>query len=109
MPIQITYDLNNSAHCELIDDFYFFKYYLKSVLFDWSDYYYNGGNYKQILKHLNKCEYQRFKDLYIKITDHYYNHIDGLEDKYVIEDIFMRGKQSLYIYKNFLKFSLTKK
>ena len=106
MPIKITYDLNNIDQCELNNDYYFFKYYLKSILFDWIDYYYNDGNYKQILNHLNKHEYERFKDLYKKILSYYYNYVGELEDKYVIEDIFMRYKQLLYIYKKFLKHKL---
>jgi hypothetical protein len=106
MPIKITYDLNNSAQCELINDYYFFKYYLKSILFDWSDYYYNGGNYKQILKHLNKHEYKRFNDLYNKLLSYYYNFVFELEDEKIIQDMFMWNKQSLYMYKKFLKIEL---
>ncbi len=104
MPIKITYDLNNSAQCELINDYYFFKYYLKSVLFDWSDYYYNGGNYKQILNHLNKHEYERFNDLYRKLLSYcYLNYFDELEEKKIIDYVFLLGKQSLYMYKTFLQ------
>ena len=88
--MKITYDFNNKGECQEIDDYYFFKYYRKCLLFDWKkiidriiiDNYYDNYDeikfkclYKEnellnnilseVIKSLNEVEFRRFKDIYI--------------------------------------------
>ena len=77
MPITITYDLNNEQECNLIDDYYFFKYYLKSLIFDWEKFYYTKDYDPSIIKsHLNITEFNRFIELYEIILAYFYDFND---------------------------------
>ena len=112
MPIKITYDLNNEQECNLIDDYYFFKSYLKSLIFDWEKFYYTKDYKPSIIEaHLNITEFNRFKELYLMILTYYYEYqitADNM-DIFLFQDIFYRGKNSiLQIYKSYIKYKLQK-
>jgi hypothetical protein len=58
--MKITYDSNNKEDVQMVKDYYFAKYYMKSIYFDWK----NSGLTKlkqmHIIKnHLNKKEFKR--------------------------------------------------
>ena len=110
MPITITYDLNNEQESKLIDDYYFFKSYLKSLMFGWEKIYFSKDYDSSIIKyHLNKTEFNRFKKLYQMILIYYYEYqitADNM-DIFLFQDIFFRGKNSiLQIYKSYIKYKL---
>jgi hypothetical protein len=33
--VSITYDINNSIEQQMVDDYFFYKYYVESLKFDW--------------------------------------------------------------------------
>ena len=122
MPITITYDLNNEQECKLIDDYYCFKSYLKSLIFGWKKFYYSQDYKSSIIKaHLNKTEFKRFKELYLMISK-YHHDLEISPEKYdyeynmliakndIFRGIFYRGKKEiLKIYKSYIKNKLQKK
>ena len=101
MPITITYNLNNEQECKLINDYFFFKYYLKSLIFDWLKFYYTKDYKPSIIKtHLYKTEFDRFKELYIILLSYHYDYQITTDDMDIFQDIFNRGKKRiLQIYK----------
>jgi hypothetical protein len=34
----VTYDLNNKNECQMVEDYVFYRYYTKSIYFDWKQY-----------------------------------------------------------------------
>lgn len=104
--VKITYDLDNLEESEIVEDYYFFKYYIKSLNFDWAKFYdemrsYENGKNKDeitqiIMNHLNKYEFQRF----LKITKRFMfdNSINCVMHK-VLTD----GNNLIYRYKYFLR------
>ena len=127
MPIKITYDLNNEQECKLIDDYYFFKYYLKSLIFDWEKCFYTKDYDPSIIKaHLNITEFNRFIKLYQMILAYFYDFNDydfqTQPERYIryyqslivnidkFEYIFSKGKNFiLKIYKSYIKYKLPNK
>lgn len=73
--VKITHDLDNAEERKIVEDYYFFKYYTKSLIFDWAKFYdkmcENGEDKdvitKIIINHLNKYDLQRF----LKITNRF--------------------------------------
>ena len=77
---KISYDSNNKDDCELIEDYYFLKYYTKSIVSDWKNFYDENINLKTedeifqiIYNHLNKTEYKRLNTVYRKFGIFYFN------------------------------------
>ena len=113
MPIKITYDLNNEQESKLIDDYYFFKSYLKTLLFGWEKFYFSKDYDSSIIKyHLNKTEFKRFKELYQMILEYNYDSEILMKYYYVFDifiDIFNRDKKEiLKIYKSYIIYKLQK-
>lgn len=76
--VKITYDLDNSEDVQMIDDYYFVKYYMKSIRDDWKQYTDIDNKWKydcedkdkilrMIINHLNPVEFKRL----CKILDDY--------------------------------------
>ena len=126
--MKITYDLNNKEECEEIENYYFFKYYLKSLLFDWKnnvDKVIRDNNInpsygvmcgdpqthnKQLhnilseaIKHLNHHEFKRIKDIYFK-ERHLFTIIEECinDEKYLFLNIICWAKYHIKEYKNCL-------
>lgn len=71
--VKISYDSDNKEDCEIIDDYYFLKYYSKSIVSDWKKFYDENINFKDeneilqiIYNHLNKTEYERLDKAFQK-------------------------------------------
>jgi len=104
------YDSTNPEHYKLIDDYIFFKYYVK-VLFDTCNKFFFTSTlntldiYKVIIKHQNSIEIKRFKKLYNNTLKNFYNF--GFLDysiNSILCDLFYRGKSAVIIlYSNVLK------
>ncbi len=70
----ITYDLDNKEEAKMVEDYYFVKYYTKTILFDWKQFLNTFDNMETIrekiqiiINHLNKDEFER----YINIIENY--------------------------------------
>ena len=102
----ITYDENNKKEKQDIEDFFFIKYYIKSLLFDFKNFidemktecvykpfwccdcecYIINKNINIIKQHLNKFEYSRLLNICkskIKITPYYSNYEKTLSYLYI--------------------------
>ena len=92
--VKITYNENNAEEVELIEDYFWYEYFIKSLIFDWKEYLkdYNKLTYQEqlnkheiIKKHLNKYELKRAIDIHKRIYQkdmHKYVDFD-----YLISDI----------------------
>ena len=98
MPITITYDLNNEQESKLILSY-------------WLNFYFSKDYNPSIIKyHLNKTEFKRFKKLYQKILIYHYGCQITLDNMDIFLDLFLRGKkETLKIYKSYIKYKLPKK
>jgi hypothetical protein len=75
---KITYDLNNAEEVKLVEDYFWYKYFVKSFKFDWGEYlkdyykitYQEKLNKHEIVKqHFNKYELKIAIDIHKRIYD----------------------------------------
>ncbi len=107
---RLSYSKKNKKEAEeLLNDYDFFKYYLKSLMSDWGDCYkmYWGMEPKErlkhkkiIIQHLNKQEFKRFCKLYKIINS--FCHSNEIDRFHLMDDIFIFGYGVLAEYKEFL-------
>jgi hypothetical protein len=71
--VKITYNLDNKEESEMVDDYFFMKYYLSSIHDDWKQYLnycfdeYNTASdeiINTIFGHLNEIEFNRLKYIF---------------------------------------------
>ena len=74
-------------------------------------FYFSNNCKPSIIKdHLNKIEFKRFKKLYQKILIYHYGYQITLDNMDIFQDLFLRGKkETLKIYKSYIKYKLPKK
>jgi hypothetical protein len=92
--VKITYNENNAEEVKLVEDYFWYKYYVKSVKFDWKEYLkdYNKLTHQEqlnkheiIKQHLNKYELKRAIDIHKRIYNKdMHKHINF---NYLISDI----------------------
>jgi hypothetical protein len=103
MITKITYDLNNKEDVDMINDYYFLKYYINSIYFDWINTLRVTDEINEdiIIKHLNKTEFERL----VKILEKYF-FIPKKWD-FTIEDILYDIIAfDRYEYIDFMKYSI---
>ena len=72
--VKITYDLDNKEEVELVDDYFFTKFYMKSIYDNWKQYNDLDNRWKydyedkekiiqNIIKHLNPYEFKRLCEI----------------------------------------------
>jgi hypothetical protein len=92
--VKITYNENNAEEVKLIEDYLWYEYFVKSVIFDWKEYLkdYNKLTYQEqlnkheiIKQHFNKYELKRVIDIH-KRTYHKDMH-KHINFNYLISDI----------------------
>ncbi len=105
---KITYDTENSEHCQILNDYYFVMYYMKLLLSDWKNSY-SSENIETIIKHQNKCEFKRFIDLCdLFCKDFYYNkqrcddYVYDYKCKMYIREIFLDS----WYFKKVVKYAI---
>jgi hypothetical protein len=92
--VKITYDLNNAEEVKLVEDYFWYKYFVKSFKFDWGEYlkdyykitYQEKLNKHEIVKqHFNKYELKIAIDIHKRIYGkNMHKHINF---NYLISDI----------------------
>jgi len=122
MTIKITYDLDDEKQSQMIEDYYFFRYYLKSLLFDWNHIKLNYGIGDEerriniiniIMSSLNKVEYERFKNIYKMLIDYEYfgeynDEYDNITDHEILEESLFLSNDMITRYKCFLNSKFNK-
>ena len=83
---KITYDLNDETAVKLVDEYYFFKYYVKTIISDWARLY------------ERECEIYGEQSFTIKflLRQIFNNHINKIEFKRLRENVSFHGEYSLY-------------
>ena len=126
--MKITYDLNNKEECEEIENYYFYKDYLESLLFDWKNmvkmltdddwdkkpYAIHidplefdemlGEQLHNILliaiKHQNYHQFKRLTHIYVKYFNYEHDYI--YDEKYIFLNIICCAKLNIKQYKKYL-------
>lgn len=126
--MKITYDLNNKKECEEIETYYFFKYYLESLLFDWKktidkvitdnniNLYYDAmmkdppyydkqldNILSSAIKHLNHLQFKKARDVYSKILFPKGKTYEYNDEKYALLHIIYGAEVDIELYRNYLK------
>jgi hypothetical protein len=105
------YDFTNPKHYKLIDDYVFFKYYVK-VLFDtWNNFFFTSKLdisciCKIIIKHQNPLELERFEKLF---NNTIHNNLSDFSINSILAHLFYLGKSTvikLYSFELKDKFNL---
>jgi len=105
------YDFTNPKHYKLINDYVFFKYYVKVLFDDWQSFYFTAKLdrlciYKIIIKHQNPIELERFEKLYNNII---HKNFHDFTINSILTNLFYVGKSIVIkLYSNVLsdKFNL---
>ena len=120
--MKITYDLNNKEEREEIENYYFFKYYQKSISFDWKkkidevykfDFhiYPNSKTKDYFIKHVcvdryeNQIDNTFLSEVINHLNHHEFNRIIDIYSKYRFRFFFLSGEymdDTKYLLMNFI-------
>jgi len=106
--VKITYDDDNKKERELVENYYFYKYYVKSLEFDFKNYKNevssNNHFILNIIKsHCNPVELQRIIDIhrYVLINCEYCSYVNIMSD----DELFIDLIKSTLMFKNWYNVS----
>ena len=104
--VVITYNESNKEELELIEDYFFYEYYCRSLRFDYGvklKNSYKFDDYKTILnKGVNKIEYKRACKIHKKI--YYDNQYKRMPDWFFLDDVIRTKPEKIYKYKLIARF-----
>lgn len=69
--VKIIFDIDNKYELQLVDNYYYAKYYIESILFDWKQESYTDGYLRYVYKHLNKFEFRRLRKVLHPVLPNY--------------------------------------